>query len=106
MSEFRKFKLRQYINSKINNLSKKENEFVEIELSFPFTNLFRLDQLIWFLERCRQLQKDFDPILIFVRNKEENIDQIYMNSKSLNDLNFPDINNEDDYWERISFEGI
>lgn len=64
--ESRISKLRYYINSKIDNLNENENEFIEVELAYRFTNLFRIDKLIWFLKECRRKRMNFEPTLLFI----------------------------------------
>lgn len=61
-------KLRYYVNSKISNLTNDENEFIEIELKYPCTNLFRITKLIWFLKACRSQKLRFKPTLMFIES--------------------------------------
>lgn len=103
--EFRDFKFWQFVNSQIQNLNDNEKEFIRLELEFPYTNLFRIEQLIIFLNRCRTQNKAFEPSLLFIRYLYEDLDDIYENSKELVKLNFHKISPEK-YWDILSKYGI
>lgn len=105
MEDFYKFKYWQYINKNINDLNENEKEFINLELDFKYTNLFRINQLIQFLKDCRRFGKEFKPTLLFIRQEGEKLESIHKNSLKLIEMNFHVID-EKDYWKRMEECGI
>lgn len=96
------------INSVLPDRSTIEDEFINIELEYEFTTLSRLKKLLKYLKRVRHLK--LKPILMFIRNENEDVQEIYKYSKKLLKMDFAEIiekyNKEENYWYKHSDFGV
>lgn len=96
--------IQYFINSILPDRNEVDEEFIKIELEFKFTNLTRLGKLLRFLQKIKiDPDEKFKPILMFIRNENEDIYETYKYSKRLNKRGFAKIKEgEIFYWAKIS----
>lgn len=98
MDGFNRMKFEHFINSHFECENENEKEFVEVELSYPFTNIYRIEKLIWFLKECRKMKKQFNPIPLFIRREDEPIKIIYKTSQEIIKSKRNIIDSSRQYW--------
>lgn len=90
------------INSILPNRNENDEEFIKIEFDYTFTNIQRLEKLLRFLLKSKEMGIEFQPILLHIRDEKEDISTIYENSDKLNKSGFVKFKQpEISYWSRF-----
>ena len=84
--------------SNLGEISDNEKRFIDLEIHYQHTNEFRRSRLLHFLRRCRNEKKEFEPILLTMRNKDEDLDDIHKYSKIIFEHRKEDQETSYNYW--------
>ena len=97
------------INALLPDRTENENRFIQIEIDFTYTTRSRLTKLLKYLaylKKSNETEK-LEPILLFIRNLDEDWKDIYENSRKLTKKKFDQLIIFDEYWERHNdYSGI